>query len=328
MPPVDQFSDPAFGVLFRQVSQMPGLEAFVKTASVDTSEASTLPASAFAWPYERRFPIHTPEHAALSFAYAKVAGELPLFVHTNIDAALTVYKIPPTTFDTVKTAAEVDDQYLLPDLKLFPVKTAAETTRAQHSLLRDITKLDLENRALACANLVKVADAQKVELHPDVLKFAGFVVSSTKLTHKWLEARVQAAPTSLYKQAYQTLADGLKTLPIESKDRPGLLKLAAAIAELDQASGVDRHYDRKLPDALQTVFNTTKEASSTIDICGSMIPMSKLSALPASFWTDLGGSELSDEIAPGGVVDHAKLATVLETLPLDLKVILKSQMRA
>jgi len=34
-----------------------------------------------------------------------------------------------------------------------------------------------------------------------------------------------------------------------------------------------------------------------------------------------------DEIAPGGVVDQSKLATVVDTLPLDLKMQLKAHCR-
>ena len=166
-PVIDQFHDAAFGVLYRQVQSMPGLEAFVKTASVDSGEAATLPASAFAWPFERRFPIHTPEHAALSYAYSKVAGELPLFVHASIEEALTVYSIPTSTFDTVKTAAAADDAYLLPELKLFSVKTAAETKRAQFDLLENIQKLDLQHSALRLGQLVvpHLSQQLQVSLH-------------------------------------------------------------------------------------------------------------------------------------------------------------------
>ena len=65
-----------------------------------------------------------------------------------------------------------------------------------------------------------------------------------------------------------------------------------------------------------------------VDLNGTMVPLSKLAALPSSFWEDLGGRELSDELCPGGKMDNSKLAMIVDTLPLDLKVILKSQLRA
>jgi hypothetical protein len=79
---------------------------------------------------------------------------------------------------------------------------------------------------------------------------------------------------------------------------------------------------------LKTVFNTSKLAEDTIDLAGTRVSLKKLAGLPASFWEDLGGRELSDELCPGGRVDVSKLAMIVDTLPLDLKVALKGQLRA
>lgn len=327
---VDQFSDPAFGTLYRQIARMPALEAFVKQASIEEEDVSSLPATAFAWPSERKFPIHTPEHAALSYAYAKTAARLPQEVNARLVTALEAYDVPSSTFDELEEkVASDEDNYLLPDLKLFPVTTPVQVKLAQDRLLEEFTKLDLPHRATACANLVKKADLHSVSLRPEILQFAGLVVSSTKIATEWLEARAERLPVddAMYKEAYHKLAAGLKMLPPEVGDRQGLLKLAETIAVLDEQSGLDKHYDRQLPDAVRTVFNTTKVAGQSVDLGGTYVSLSKLAQLPASFWTDLGGSELGDEIAPGGVVDQAKLATVVDTLPLDLKLQLKAHCR-
>jgi hypothetical protein len=326
---VDQYSDPALGTLFRQLRVMPTLEEFVKEASIESAEADGLPDSAFAWPDQRKFPLHNDKHAALSYAYAQSASGVPAAVMTRIKEALEVYSVPEDVFKTVKVAAveEPADAYLLPDLKLMPVKTAEDVKFAERKLHEQLPKLDLEHRALAFGNLVKKADAHGVQLHPGSLKIAGLVVSSMRQTRQWLEARAAATGNDMYKQAFQTLSDALAKHPEESRDRDGLLKLASVIAEIDKKAGLDKHYDRKLPDPLQTVFNTEKEAAATVDLGGKMVPLSKLAALPASFWEDLGGTELSNEIAPGGVVDASKLSEVVETLPMDLKSILKSQLR-
>lgn len=330
MPTVDQFSDPAFGTLYRQVKRMPALEDFVKQAAVEPEEAKTLPDSAFAWPSERKFPIHTPEHAALSYAYSKVASVLPAEVRSNIVKALEVYEVPESTFaEQEEKVASDNDEFLLPELRLFRVTTPEQCKYAQEELVAALPKLDLEHRAIACANLVKKADYLKVELRPEVLQLAGLVVSSTKTAMEWLEARAARLPTtdSVHKVAYQTLANALKKGPEEIFDRQGLLKFASAIADLDEQSGLDKHYDRRLPDALRTVFNTEKVAGQSVDLGGTFVPLKKIAALPASFWEDLGGKELSDEVAPGGTVDQSKLATIVDTLPLDLKIVLKNQCR-
>lgn len=330
---VDQYSDPSFGFLVRQVKAMPAIEPFVKNASIEAGETDSLPDTAFAWPDQRKFPIHSAEQATLSYAYSKLAADVPPEVDANLKQALEVYGIPLDIFTspaTEKVAALADDAYLLPDMRLFPVTDAASVKYAEQRVLSQITKLSLENRATACGNLVKKADHFKVALHPEVLKLAGFVVSSTAQVRDWLSARAGVLPIDkhLQKVAYEALADGLRHQPAESRDRPGLLKLASAIAELDEQAGLDRHYDRKLPDPLQTVFNTHKVAAEMVDLNGTMVPLSKLAALPATFWEDLGGRELSDELCPGGKMDNSKLAMIVDTLPLDLKVILKSQLRA
>jgi len=328
---MDQFSDPAFGVLYNLTNRMPQLESFVKEASIETGEAASLPVTAFAWSDERKYPIHTAEHAALSYAYLKNASEyVPPEVEKRIKEALEVWGVPAETFASTeeKLAGDKDDDFLLPDLRRLRVKSASEVRRAQSQLVGEMYKLDLEHRATACANLVKKAQELNVTLHPEVQKLAGFVISSTQVTRDWLEARAAATPEArtAVKVAYQQLADELKTMPEFSKDRETLLKVANTIATLDEKAGLDRHYDRKLPDAIRSVFNTDKLASSMVDLGGRMVPISKLASLPASFWEDLGGSELSNEIAPGGQVDLSKLSTVVDTLPLDLKRVLSAQL--
>ena len=322
---IDQTRDPAFGTLFQLVTRMPALETFVKEASVP--DPADLPVTAFAWPDERLFMMHTPEQAALSYAYAKTASAVPKFVMATLEKALEVYGIPADTFAETKVAAAPEPTYLVPDLHLFPVSTKEDVKTAQLRLVENLHKLDLDRRAEACANLIKIADEHGVELHPEVQKLAGLVVSDVNETRRWLEARASATPVDTFKVAYQRLADGLKGLH-ESGDRPGLIKLSGTIAELDARAGLVKHYDRQLPDPIRTVFNTTKVAANTVDVAGALIPIQKLAALPSSFWEDLGGSELSDELAPGGTVDVSKLAAIIGTLPLDLKVILRRQLRA
>ena len=327
---VDQFSDPAFGTLYRQVSRMPALESFVKEASVDAGEVTALPDSAFAWPEERKYPLHTPEHTALSYAYAKSASELPEAVMANIKVALSVYQIPESTFEELEVkVASSSGNYVLPEFKYLPINNAEQVKTAQVRLMSDLPKLDIERRAVAATNLVKQAEAYKVELSTDVMQLAGLVVSNTKTASDWIEARTSKLKPDQghLKAAYEKLAEGVRRNPKEVGDRGGLLKVASALAELDEMAGMDKHYDRRIPDAIRTVFNTTKVAGASVDLGGTFVPLSKLASLPASFWQDLGGSELSNEIAPGGVVDASKLATVVDTLPLDLKMILKSQVR-
>lgn len=329
MPFVDQYNDPAYGVLVRQLNDMPELKEFVKEASLESSEAASLPDAAFAWPEERRYPVHTEKHAALSWGYILAEPRVPSHVKARVKEALEVYNIPEMIFaSTQKTAAaELPARYLLPKDGLLPAGNKHQVKVSQAQLLEQANRLDVERRVEASVNLVKVAEEMGVDVHPRIQQMAGVTVSNTRVMRNWLEARVEATPEPIYKLAYQTLADGLAKQPTETRDRTGLVKLAQTIATLDQKSGLVRHYDRKLPDPMSTVFNTEKVAAACVDLCGVMVPISKLASLPASFWGDLGGAELADEVAPGGSVDVSKLAEVVETLPLDYKLVLKSQLR-
>ena len=55
---VDQTSDSGFATLRVVVERYPELRTFSKTANLDPSEFENLPAESFAWPGQRRFPIH------------------------------------------------------------------------------------------------------------------------------------------------------------------------------------------------------------------------------------------------------------------------------
>jgi hypothetical protein len=323
---VDQFNDPAYGVMVRQLTQMPGLKDFVKEASLDdlARDSDQLPDSAFAWPEERRFPLHTDKHAALSYSYILAGKDVPTHVKEAAEQALDVYGVSLDLFKTNEKVASTAN-FLLPNDRLFPVNTAVQIKTAQAQFVNNLQKLNLERRVEAATNLVKVANEHGVVLDPIVQKTAGLTVCDERKLRSWLEARSEASKEPQIKLAYQTLANGCGTA--ELVDRDSLVKIAQTIAILDERAGLTKYYDRKLPDALQTVFNTEKTASACVDLCGKMVPITKLASLPASFWSDLGGAELANEIAPNGQVDASKLAAIVDTLPLDLKVVLKSQVR-
>jgi hypothetical protein len=323
---VDQFNDPAYGVMVRQLTRMPGLEEFVKEASLDdmARDSDKLPDRCFAWPEERRYPIHTEKHAALSYGYILAEASVPEYVKKAAKEALDVFNVPESIF-AVSTEKVASEQFLLPEDRLFPVNTPTQVKTAQSVFIENLSKLNVERRVEAAVNLVKVASETGVVVNPIVQKTAGLTVCDTRQARSWISARVEAAKEPVYKLAYQALSDGLATQPRESADRNGLIKMAQVLGDLDEKAGLVKFYDRKLPDPLQTLFNTEKTAAACVDLCGKLVPVTKLAALPASFWADLGGQELADEICPGGACDSSKLAAVVDTLPLDLKTVLKSQ---
>lgn len=327
---VDQLRDPTLARLVRLVANRPKVAELVKEADVLPEELNTLPSDAFSWPEKRAWPLHSREHAAMSRLYREdFRGTVPKYVDDRLKEACEVYGLDDALFAAVKVAAVQDDpeDYLLPDLRRLPVKTAGQVKLAEEKLLAGYKKLSVEHRAMACRRLVDKAAAFNVGLHPLMHKLAGFTITSTEALTTWLEARKEAAPEA-FKEAFQKLADATKKLPREIHNREEQVKLAEVISELDQKAGLVRHYDRRLPDPMQTVFNTEKVAGHGVDLNGKFFPMTRLASYPSSFYGDILGDDLVREASDGrGGVDPHKLAAILETLPRDMKGMLASHMR-
>lgn len=326
----DQFHDPSFTMLFHLLDKQPEVTAFVKHAEL-AEDVNQLPDSAFAWPEKRFFPIHTAEHTVLSSMYRrKYAEDVPAFVDTSLDKAQDIYGVKPllvTTQEREKTAqVQPTMTYLLPRLKRLNVKTAADVPVAEKLLLEQYPKLSLEDRAEGFINLVKVARDMGVPLSNATHQMAGMTVCTTKTAADFIEARRCATKVPLFQQAYEKLAAAVRTRGQLLTDRDELVKVADAIARLDQMADLQHLYDKKLPDPIKTVFNTTKLASDFIDLDGRQVSIQTLATLPTTFWEDVLGPEMVKEVTnTAGDIDTEKLRQIIPTLPLDLKIILKHQ---
>lgn len=326
---VDQYRDPALAVLVRLVEGRPKLAAILGDVDILPEELDALPVTAFAWPEKRAFPLHTKEHAMLSRVYRENSSDVPAFVDAAIKEACDLYEIEDALFTRVKQAAAVDDpeDYLLPDRKLIPVRSAAQVKTAEAKVIAGYTKLSVESRAMACTRLVEKAAHFGVTLNPLTHKLAGFTVTSTKVLKDWLGARVEASPPQ-FKEAFQKLANAVSELPAEIRDRDTQVKLASVIDELDKKAGLVKHYDRRLPDPMMSVFNTSKVAGHGVALGNKFIPMDRLASYPSTFFGDIIGDDLVREASDGrGGMDVHKLAAILETLPLDMKNALALHMR-
>lgn len=316
---VDQYHDTAYGVLYQRLAEFPDLYEVVKTAELEPGGDTALPSSAFAWPDERRFPLHTREQAAISYMYAKTASEVPDEVRLRLENALQVYGVSLESYATAKVAsASTESRYAIPELQLLDLNDIEKTASVFEEQAERLTP---ELRATAAVAIASEGVRPSVKL----AQYAGLTTCNTRRAADWIEARAEVADET-HKLAYRRLAEGMRAQPVEVTDRYGLAKVAAAIDDLDREAGLRKYYDRRLPDPLRTVFNTEKISGETVDVAGHPISVEELSKLSASFWSDLGGPELAREVAPGGRVDPSKVAMVVETLPLDLKLVLRKQM--
>jgi len=326
---VDQFSDPVMAHLVRRVSDRPKLAAAIQDFDVDGEEYDKLPNTAFAWSEKRAFPVHTREHAMLSRVYSEGLPNLPSHVTRAIKEACEVYNVDDTLYARPKVAAAVEspNAFLLPDIRRIRVTQASHVKLAEEKLRNEGKNLSIEHRALASRRLVEKAAFYGVSVRDEIRKMAGLTVTDRQPLVDWLEARREAAPIE-HKDGYQKLANAVKRMPLELRNRQEQIKLAEAIGEMDQLSGLARHYDRKLPDPLMTVFNSSKVAGQGVTLAGRFLPIDRVASYPSTFYSDILGPDIVREASDkAGHMDHQRLAQVLETLPVDMQRMLSAQMR-
>lgn len=320
---IDFYNDPGHSTLRHLLQRAPGAAEMLKTAELEDFNGD-LPNSAFAWQAKRMYPVHTPEHAAVSYLYAKHASDrTPREVLRFIKEALDVYGIEEASLAEVqvKEAAYEAEECLFPEARAYPVRDAGEVKLAEARLHEQVARLRPETRAEAFGRLAKAAAVHGVKLKTASYKLAGLTYTDRPTLIDSLKARAAATKEASIREKFAALAASV------AKDRCGLLdrnaqiKLAEAIGTLDEHAGLVAHYDRMLEDPISTVFNSTKlAASDDIDLGGGrMVAPSSLAKLPPSFFSDLFGADIVKEIAPAGQVEPAMLKQVVDTFPADMK---------
>jgi hypothetical protein len=327
---IDQFSDDRHAVLLQLAQEHPRAIEMVKTASTDDTD---LPSHSFAYPEQRRFPIHSPEQCLLSKLYAvKQASTVPEQVMQRIDYALELFRVDPTVIpQATKEASHTDtvdgetSQFLLPQYRKLSVKTASDVEPAAHALLSQRHKLKAATVTAAASELVKRAGAmglQTDDLPSDIFKYAGLTTCDAGLLLDWIEARSIAAPTLDVGNQFRKLAQYLGAhFPRGGviDDRDDLIKIAGIIEDLDTQAEFWPRYGRTLLDPVETVFNMDKIAEAVVALAGKSFPMSKLMALPADVYEEVLGEDVTQHAMANGQIDPDQLKALLETLPADLQ---------
>jgi len=330
--PIDQTNDTGFATLRVLIQRYTGLKDMCKTAELDPAVFEKLSDNCFAWPGERRYPIHNKEQTALSLAYSKIASKhLPSDVSSSLEKAAKMYGISADLFaHPVMDKKAFLEFWLLPNKKRFRVASSDDVKIAENILHEKYAQLSVYDRAEAFLQLHKAAEHYEVALTPSTEKLAGFTITSTQILKDWIEARQTAAIKlgSELASAYDLLAAKYRGVKPYITQREDQIKIAALLNELDKKSGVNQFYGKSILDPLRTVFNTEKLANDALDLGGYTFSIKKLASLPSTFWSDVLGSDIMREIAPDGNVKISALKEVLPTLPKDLKLVLGRQLAA
>lgn len=331
MPIRDQFHDPSHTTLYQLLSTHNEVRDFVKSAELDEKMAEQLPDGAFAWPAKRLFPVDTPANTVLSSLFRDKCAAVPAEVDETLRKSREIFEVEELYKRACEETAQQkqaafvptsEDDYLLPKQRRLRVKTAEHVAPAEALLLRDYARLSVEDRSEAFSRLVKKASDLGVEVSPATMRMAGYTLCHAKLAQDYIEARAVSTTDPVLRGAYDKLAAAFARQPEEVADRQELLAAAETLSHLDKIAGLDKQYDRRLPDPIRTVFNTEKVAEATVDMAGTPVALSKLEAMPDTWWQDLLGAQGAQDVVG---LQGEELAQVLGTLPLDLKMIVKNQ---
>lgn len=299
-------------------------QSLIKTASVDYDELSQLPDSAFAWPEMRKLAFHSKEHTALSLVYAD--GEnIPSHARNTLEKAAAIYGITLDRKPVVKTASQTShvvnkDDYLLPEKRMCKVASAQDVISGIHFLSINKKELTPADVTHASEVLVKKAEDHSVQLPISFLQEAGRVYASLEKTAEWLEARVYATEDEKSKEAYTKLAAAVKENVTAKLTKEELIKLASSILTLDTVAGITNMYDKSIPSARRTVFNTTKVAERTMVIAGKSYPLAAVSDVGLDTLKQVLGDDIAPEITDDdGNVSMDQLEDVLSALPADIQ---------
>ena len=326
---LDIYHDTAHAHLRYLVTRRPGVEPLIKEAEFE-DDPSGLPDTAFAWGTQRRYPIHTPEHAIVSSLYADANPQAPAHVRAKIAEALRAYDVPQTALAVAaEKVAESDDDYIFNAPRSYPVRNQREVKLAEQRLLDQADRLTLPAKAAAFHKLAQAAERHGVELQPAAQAWGMAALSDPGKVLDGLAARAYLAKTGEAKTTYQEMAAALRRQPIALRSFEARVKTASLLMKVDAAAGLEGAYGKRIPDPLHTVFNEPmKLGSQMIPIGGTAYDVMDLIGLPAEFYAQALGPEVVGEIAPGGQVDPARLGAVLPTLPEDMKRVLGESLRS
>lgn len=324
----DLYSDPAHAFLATIHDRFAGAQDFLKTAHAEDS-VDELPNHAFADPYNRKFPVHTPEQATLSFFYAKYANaSVPEHVMAEINTALDAYNIDPAKLEVLqqKTASsENPEDYLFNDPNSYPVRDEREVKLAEARLLEQSHKLSPERKVAVFSKLARAARLHGVKLANQSMAFAGHAKAEPERVLAAIAQRVflKTAENAEIAAHQETLSELHKTIsrrPYELNNPETQAKLASFLAVTDKIHGFTSKYGPDLLDPIDALYSVVKVAAADSVPLGPKysVSASALAGVPATFFSDALGPDFAETVAPGGQLDMEQAQQVIGTLPADM----------
>jgi hypothetical protein len=317
---IDLGSDKSYKHLVSLLREYPSIRSQVKTADIHPDSISSLPDRAFAWPEERRFPIHNKQMAMISSMYRTKSASLPVHVEENFKKVATMYQftLPERRAPQGEKVAHVrSDDYLLPNERKFVVRTPQEADHIQSHLVKNASVMGYDHMMEASRNLLRKyasfkADSSKV--HPLILKYAGYTLSNKELTEANILHRTDFP--NAFHDKYVSLH---KIASQMDYNRSNLIKIAHSLEVIDKEAGLRRLYDTHLVNPMESVFNTNKPyVPAFAKQASDRVSDEMAQSVSEEQVKDLLGEDILQAATVDNTLDRQMLKEVINSLPTEM----------
>jgi len=294
----------------------------------------------FADPINKQFPIHTPEHTAISALYLfKQANEVDLDTKERVKDALNEWGISDLSVlldgEQPLTKMASSDLYLMPSKNKFPVYDVEGLTKVASVVGGYLNTMSVSDRVEVSSNLIKTAEEFGVSLEeiPQWALVYGQALSSD--LHKTAEAiSVRHAITNHdgYKNILTKIAKLKNKVGDISYDPEINRGIAFEMMELDKVAGVT--YE-DVPDVFISVFNSTKQKEKDESVLSKIASEEGVVIGDTEFYksdvidfiennnaVDVFGEDLCKEASNNGNIDAEYLLQNVCDLPYEAQVVI------
>lgn len=318
--------DPTLLVLAEAALERPGLRA--KLAGYEFAPVESLPDSVFAWPEERRFPVHSEVDTLASIVYRAKVASVPSHVDEALERAVRAWRIDPAVLRVTAprpklASAPVEVEYAVPSQQRLPLGSVAQVKVAEEVILRDgLQALPYTELVEGAKKIASAAQIHNLLPSPELRRFAGEGACHIPTLKTHLQGRAAYVKTAAARLDYDQLAHAVQRYEDfgteHTYDKAALEKVATALHALDVKHDMVKEYGPRVLDPMRAVFNSTfrsKTASAdgqTMTLGGQAVPFAALYRLKEADWRDLGLDDLAGVCAGR---DHRSLEAQLRVLP-------------
>jgi hypothetical protein len=266
---VDQVSDLNRAV-FYQLSREFTIPEMVKEAAFATADdVAQLPASAFADPQRRQYPMHTPADAWLSWAYfqkqaANYTDDRRTIIKAAIDRGMQLWQLtPPAATPVEKTAAAESKIVYMVDGQPkheVTIRYAGDLDKVATDLMFFRCRYPYDTVNSVAKQVLALAPAYGFEItgscRQTLEKMAAMAVGTVDDVRDTLARRVSAQPM-LDERCRTAQAEVEKQAKCGVVSPDMLDKVARFVDAIDRLSGLHQVYGVRLPPPEETLFRIT-----------------------------------------------------------------------